>query len=703
MIKVLIVDDDPAVRAKALRCLAGPNVQLASAADGKLGLAQALELSPDLVICDVDMPGMDGFELLAALRESDTLHSTLVMMLTAQGSRDSMRLGMTLGADDYLTKPFTEAELRGAFDGLLKKRGRIEAVVGSAVKNQEDQLIGVYGRAFDGGVSGDRFPADPANVLTVASQNIIDATVLFSDIRGFTSIAEKLTAAEVARLLTEYFERICEPVLENRGHYLKMLGDGLMAVFIDDAGVRASPERRALDAALRMAAIAEDFAAWVETAFPDRGLARFQCGLGVHRGEVAISQMGSAADKVATPIGDTVNVAARLEGSSKELGWTIVASRAVTERAGDGIALDRSASLAVRGKEKPIDVVEVVGIMIADPLDSFAATVVMKRPEVATDRSQLQTDVRNNADMAARAVKEALGAKLDLLRQHSFSSGSEAPRLAGYSILQRIGTGGMSSIFLATREADGDLVVLKVLDAARDASEQMARFVREYALLSEIEHPNIVRIYHQGFSDKHAYIAMEYFENGDLRARMKGAFEPRVALVIATQVARALVRIHELGIVHRDIKPENLMVRADGSVVLADFGIAKSASADMASNPNLTQQGDMVGSPSYMSPEQIAGREVTPRSDLYALGVLLFEMLVGRRPYEGQTLIALLSLHSKAPPPELPKAVAQFQPVINRLMAKNPDDRYASANELLAELERLRMSGGHDGDRVLAV
>ncbi len=683
MIKVLIVDDDEKVRNTALRCLARADVQLASAANGKHGLEQARRIRPDVVICDIEMPGLDGFELLESLRTDADLGKTLVMMLTSQTSRDAQRLGMTLGADDYLTKPFTDRELVSAFDGLLKKLGRMQAVVGAAVKDQEEYLRRIFAARLDGGPSGDRYGSDSRfESLETPSQILLQATVLFSDIRGFTSIAEKLTASEVANLLTEYFERACEPVIANGGQHLKMMGDGLMAVFTDQAESNKGESyewpapRRALAAALSMNELAKEFAHWVAKSFPGRGLPPFQTGFGIHCGEVAISQMGSSEDKVATAIGDTVNIAARLESSTKDLGWEIVASRTVVELAGEGVLTAAETSLAVRGKTTSIDVMEVKAI--SDMPDAMART----HRDVLKD---MRDDFEANALIAARAVKGALGKKLAAFRNEREQTGSQL-LLAGYKIVRRIGSGGMSSIYLATREPAGDLVVLKVLDARGEAADQMARFMREYSLLSTIRHPNIIRIYNQGFGEEHAYIAMEYFENGDLRSRMKHPLEPAVVVDITIQAARALSVIHALDIVHRDLKPENLMLRADGSIVLADFGIAKMVGTGEYPESTLTQAGELVGSPSYMSPEQVEAKMITHLSDLYSLGVMFYEMLTGERPYKGTSLMSLLAQQANAPPPKLPRGLEKFQPIVDRLMAKQPLRRYASAEALLADL-----------------
>lgn len=683
MTRVLVVEDDDAIRNNIIRLLKLEGFDIVCAINGREGLERAREEKPDLVISDVSMPEMDGFALLEAIRADRALAATSVMLLTALDDRASMRRGMTAGADDYLAKPFTRVELLDALQGLIKKKVRIEDTVESAVKAREDQLHAAFTESLGGASTlGPRFALE-APQGAIADQ-VMAATVLFSDIRGFTSLAEKLDSREVAELLTHYFERICEPVLKNGGRHLKFIGDGMMAVFTDTLGGSPLPApRRAISAALGMALSTHEFRAWLDKRFENRGLPPFAIGVGLHAGEVTICRIGTIHTKETTPIGDTVNIAARLEAACKELGWTVVASSAVLAEAGEGIQTGGMTSLGVRGKNGYVDVAEITGII---------TNLEDKRHGMAT-LTERADEVRNavqiNSEITARAVKGALQSKLSAFKDHQFGSEQEPLRLKGYRLTRKIGAGGMTEVYLAARESDGLPVVLKVLEASGKAvSEHLSRFIQEYTLLSRIEHPNVIRIYDQGFTDDHAYIAMEYFEQGDLRAEITAGMDRKRVLAIVSQIARALGAIHARGIIHRDLKPENIMRREGGSVSLADFGIAKSML--QAENMALTQtrHGDVVGTPYYLSPEQAAGQPIGPRSDLYSLGVMMFEMLVGERPFRAETLDLLLARHMSAPTPLLPGSHAELQPIVERLMAKRPEERYPTPQDLLADLER---------------
>jgi serine/threonine-protein kinase PpkA len=253
-----------------------------------------------------------------------------------------------------------------------------------------------------------------------------------------------------------------------------------------------------------------------------------------------------------------------------------------------------------------------------------------------------------------------------------------APRIPGYRVLREIGTGRRSSAWLA-RELAGDReVVLKVQPASASTLH------REWSVAAQVAGRHVLQVHGHGRAGGWDYLVMEHASGGDLAGRMRAGLAAAEALDLLAQCARGLAALHRAGLVHRDVKPANFLLRADGSVVLADFGLAVPAGRPDAS----FSQGAVVGTPRYVAPEQLEGAPAAPAADVYGLGVLLFEMLCGRPPFGGETLMEILSQHLVAPPPRLAAAHARLQPVADALLAKEPAARPADAIEVLGLLAR---------------
>ena len=263
---------------------------------------------------------------------------------------------------------------------------------------------------------------------------------------------------------------------------------------------------------------------------------------------------------------------------------------------------------------------------------------------------------------------------------------SDAPRirLPGYSIVKEISTSNFSSVFLARSESLRRNVVLKVMSRGTSPREMddAERFQREYEIISSIAHRAIAEIYDFGALPDHQYLAMEYIPCGDLRDRLRNPMSIDESLYYLRSIAEALRVIHVFGILHRVLKPANVLLREDNSPVLIDFGLARRSMEDAG----MTGAGQVLGSPYYISPEQSQGHRVDARTDLYSLGVMFYEMLTGQRPYSGRSAMAIMAQHATAPVPTLPPNVALQQALLDRLMAKQLEDRYTSAEELLADL-----------------
>jgi serine/threonine protein kinase len=262
--------------------------------------------------------------------------------------------------------------------------------------------------------------------------------------------------------------------------------------------------------------------------------------------------------------------------------------------------------------------------------------------------------------------------------------------IRGHRCIRQVGSGGMCKIYLAESERAATLVVLKVFSQVPDVSERIVgfdRFLQEYEIVAGLNHPNIVRIYDLGIADDHAYIAMEHFPAGDLRQRMKAPVPPETALSYLKQIASALDAIHAVGVLHRDLKPANVMLRADGTLCLIDFGLAKANELDA----ELTGTREIFGTPYYMSPEQGHAELIDARSDLYSLGVVYYEMLIGRKPYTGASAMEVIYKHKRAELPAIDPKYSSHEPILKRLLAKSPQDRFQSAREVLKAADELKI------------
>ena len=259
--------------------------------------------------------------------------------------------------------------------------------------------------------------------------------------------------------------------------------------------------------------------------------------------------------------------------------------------------------------------------------------------------------------------------------------------IPGYKIKKELGAGGMARVYQAFEKKLERPVALKVLLPSYAESPRITRrFIKEAKTAAKLHHSNIVSIFDVGKHQGTYYIAMEYLKD-NLKDRIKQpqGIKPREALIIVKEVAKALSYAHGKGYIHRDIKPDNIMFRKDGAVVLVDFGIVKV----MNETTKLTRTGMSMGTPHYMSPEQVKAKKVDGRSDLYSLGIVLYEMLTGSVPYKARDIVTLALKHTDEPVPQLPKRLKEYQPLIDKMLAKKPGDRIKNAEGLIRLIEAL--------------
>jgi CRP-like cAMP-binding protein len=310
------------------------------------------------------------------------------------------------------------------------------------------------------------------------------------------------------------------------------------------------------------------------------------------------------------------------------------------------------------------------------------------------DRADLEALLERSPALA-RAFNRHLAERVAVMtrileeRELGLGRGPIGLRIGPYRVTAQLGYGGTCAVYSAVHVESEQAVALKVLPLAWAASpELLERLRREADALRNVEHPNVVKLHDLGEVDPRTgglYLALEWLPNGldrVLRAQFPEPLPVPTALRIACGAARGLAAVHASGLIHRDVKPSNVMLRADGTPVLVDFGIATHLAA-VASDLRLTPTNVVVGTADYASPEQAAGAPLDGRSDLYALGVVLYEMLAGQVPFAGRDPLDTLRAHLNEPPPALPDRVPRpVRSIVERALQKRPEDRFGSALEM---------------------
>ena len=262
---------------------------------------------------------------------------------------------------------------------------------------------------------------------------------------------------------------------------------------------------------------------------------------------------------------------------------------------------------------------------------------------------------------------------------------SLVPRdLPGYKCITMLARGYNASTLLAERLADGKKMVLKVHDLPESGvGVTLKRFMQELNILSGIDHPHIIKVRDRGVAEQYFYYAVDYYPEGDLAGAIsRGGITTAQAVSYILQIADGLAALHRAGILHRDIKPNNILFAGADTLVIADLGIAK----DLASSEPLTAHGQIIGTPFYMSPEQIESKSIDHRTDIYSLGIVFYELLTGSLPFPGTSILEVAYKHAFDPVPSLPDRLSAWQPVLDRMLAKMPNDRYQDVEQFVHEV-----------------
>lgn len=370
MALIVVIEDEAGTRLLVSQVLKKEGHEVMAAEDGVKGLALIRAHQPALVVSDVQMPLMDGFEVLDHIRNDDALGATAVILLTSLQDRSSMRQGMSTGADDYLTKPFAPQELREAVSAQLNKRVRAAAmhdqVVGHAVQialQEQRHIIGeLYERRMLKVLSGPW----PTGEAAAGNEKFASATVLFATMRNYGLWAQALDSDELGALVQQLYSSVGDTVYLFGAHAMQFVGDGMLCVFVDAADTDSvNHGLRAVRAALGLAGASARMNGYVRQHFGERDLPAFSLGVALHSGPVAFAsldaQAGSSAGQM-TPVGDTVALALKLFEAEPALDWTIAASMQAARLVTGAVRTGRRALLQLPERSKAVDAVEIVGV-----------------------------------------------------------------------------------------------------------------------------------------------------------------------------------------------------------------------------------------------------------------------------------------------------------------------------------------------------
>jgi DNA-binding response OmpR family regulator len=366
---IVVMDDDAGTRMLVSQVLKKEGFDVMAAEDGAKGLDLIRQFKPDLVVSDVQMPHLDGFEVLDQIRNDPELATTPVILLTSLQDRTHMRQGMTTGADDYLTKPFAPQELREAVNAQLNKLLRADAMraqvvdvaVAEALEEQRHKISRLYEKRMAKSLSEQW----PDSGYVQENEKFSSATVLFADMREYGQWTQLMSSTELGDVIQQFYGNVGDTVHLFGAHYMQFVGDGMLCVFVD-AGDTHSVNHglRAVRAAVGLTDATRRIDAYVKQRFGDRGLPPFKLNIAMHSGPVAFAKLdglfGSTGQT--TPVGDTVTVALKLFGGQPALGWTIAATVQAARTVTGAVRTGARALVQTPGRSMQVDVVEITGL-----------------------------------------------------------------------------------------------------------------------------------------------------------------------------------------------------------------------------------------------------------------------------------------------------------------------------------------------------
>ncbi len=730
MSRILVVDDDPDIRNLIGAYLKADGHDVEFAVNGIAGIGAALSAMPDLIVTDFQMPGMDGFALFNAVR-ANAEKKVPVVMITAHHSRALMQKALSLGIDDFIAKPITRDELARIVAPLVTPRAARPAPVtrtlastrsfGSAVCVQVGRLEAFMVQLEKAELAEllDQFITGVAQAVQEDGGWLIRHKTHHL-LLGFPEEGMKDHASRALRCALKAV--LCAQRLKPwiaRRFAGRDLPEFLVAVGIHTGAIQVRAPRDGGEGELKGEAV--DIASVLAAS-----ILSLRWSVAASQATAQASQFGFLAGrtaKVRAPDDSEIGVievkgfappvvpkaaAPAPAPAPKPAAAPVPAPAPKTPAKASAKAPAKAPAPAPVAAPAPAPVPEPASAPVPAPVPAYTATLVEAAVDLNSTLVTAAAAIPKPAAPPEKAPPAPAPAKpaAKPARRTGTQKAVPPPRKAepkpafaptpkevplpppvdpflDRTIVLKLADNGICAVHLVLPKAGGTQEVLKGFLINDDKKQTKRRvllgFIDQYSALRALEHPNIARTTDIGLSATHLFVAQEYCAGGDLRNLIAQGMGAEDAIKAVLRIASGLKAAHQKGFVHGDLRPANVMIREDGGFALVDFALAKVVEYAVAEG----ESGVMLRTPDYLSPEMINGQAADVRSDIYTLGLLLHEMLTGKRAYDSPDLSKVMMDQLNAPVPTLPEAHARFQPLLDKLMAKRVDERFASVAEVI--------------------